>query len=68
MNEDLNSPDLTISIEIMKLNQDKLWFGMKSIGGAPERWRIPDGQKRTDGSSEVSSVSDESASLDTGNS
>ena len=32
MNEDLNSDDLTISISIMRMRQDQLWYGMKKLG------------------------------------
>ena len=65
MNEDLNSDDLTISISIMRMRQDQLWYGMKKLGGAPERWRVPNGHDEQR-ESNVQEVSDESTSLSAG--
>lgn len=45
MNGDLNSSDLKLSVQIMKLKQDQLWYEMQKLGGAPERWRVPDAEK-----------------------
>lgn len=42
---DPNSDDLRISVSIMSLKQDQLWFEMRELGGAPEKWRVPDGQR-----------------------
>ncbi len=70
MNEDLNQDDLRFSIEIMKLKQDKLWYQIQKLGGAPDKWRVPDGNKKetTDElviSELLSGEQDEGASLDT---
>lgn len=46
MDEDSNKDDLSVSIQIMKLKQDKLWYEIQNVGGAPERWRVPDGEEK----------------------
>ena len=70
MDEDINSTDLTYSVQIMKLKQDQIWISMKDIGGAPERWRIPNEQEQSRGEDpekvlvdEVPFISNEGAPL-----
>ena len=46
MNDDSNKDYLTVSIQIMALKQDKLWYEIQNVGGAPERWRVPDGEEK----------------------
>lgn len=74
MDNDVNSEDLDLAIQIMRMRQDQLWYEMGKLGGVPERWRLPyeqqEGKRGEDAEqvivSEVPFISNEGTSLPTG--